>query len=150
MPKFIREGGCGRHFALGSKQRSILHMLGFRGVYDFAKKSGIGHETAGAIIGTCDPRYKSRPFVILKAHSALHGAFMRVRDGLTPGEIAMIQEWHNDWKQYIQKQICVTRPGRVKNPSSKEITRMRKHRADLRQATKEQLDALVWEAPSAE
>lgn len=136
-----------RHWAFGSKERYILNLLGFRGLYPFSKACGVHHETCGTILGTMAAKWRSRPQQIAKVHQTLHAAFRAKREALTKGELALILEWHPVWKQYIMGQFAITAVGKIKTkpqPQWERVITSQKHkdRTDAMQAT---LDALVWE-----
>ncbi len=128
--------------ALVSESRSILVLLGFNGIRDFAKKSGLNHETVGVVLGTCVGRYQKHYPVIIQAHEALHSAYLDRREMLNKATRSYIKDWVKRWKKFAVETIHQSEsPGK----QTKNTLDAQRKRAKVKAALKQTLDALKWE-----
>lgn len=109
-----------------SEARAIMVLLGFDGVNDFAARSGINHETAGAILGTCKPRYKKHHYNIVTVNESLHTAYMERREELTAATRRYICDWAKRWKKHvIENVLFVESEGKLKEDIGRQGLRQR-------------------------
>lgn len=133
------------HWAIGSKERMVLALLGIGGITPLAKLAGVNHETAGAILGTLHRRWKARPASIARVHQTLHAAYNERRAELSKAERKLLIDWQARWKNSVMRErLAYTSEGRIKDPSPSEQRRTQRKHERLREAMRATLDALVW------
>ncbi len=129
-----------------SEARCILVLLGFDGVLDFSKKTGINHQTAGEIVGTVVQKYNKHYPVIIQAHEALNSAYLDRRAMLSKAARAYIKDWVKRWKKFVLDTLVHNESIGKTRIDSKEVNR--KQAADRRKkvkaALKFTLDSLKW------
>ncbi len=78
--------------------RAVLVLLGFEGVLDFARRTGINHETAGTVLGTIKKaKHKKHHYILVTANEALHTAFIERKQVLTRAARAYVCDWIKRW-----------------------------------------------------
>ncbi len=53
---------------------AVLALLGIGTIRDFAQLAAINHETAGALLGITNLRFRKKHHILIRAHEALHSA----------------------------------------------------------------------------
>lgn len=133
--------------AMSSEARGILILLGFDGVWDYAKRTGINHETAGSLIGTIAPRFRKKHNIIVLAHEALHTAYMEHRSQMSRPMRNYIKDWVKRWQKYlVNDMLWLTSPGRVLHTKySGQAKQMKKRQAGIKAGVIQAIGALKWE-----
>lgn len=140
--------------ALATVSRCCLILLGFKGVRDFAKRAGVGHDTAGHALctspgGDAEGRkyWKKRHRMIVQVYEALYSAYVDRRDRMTPAIRAFVIDFIQSWQEWVlSEKLWIEAPGRMnKLGVSKHSARQRdKKRAQVRASVKAVFDAADW------
>lgn len=135
-----------RYVAMASEARGILILLGFDGVWDFAKRAGINHDTAGQLLGTVKVKHKKKHNLVVQAHEALHSAYMQHRAVMSSPKLAYIKDWVKRWKQWVLDEVLwLESPGRVvKKKYVYQDRQVAKRRAAIKAGVEQALNALEW------
>lgn len=106
--------------------RAILVLLGFDGANDFAARSGMNHETAAAIIGTCKLKHRKHHYNIVTVHEALHTAYVEQKENLTGPTRKYICDWAKRWKKHVIENVLMTESeGKINNDTDRQGIRKR-------------------------
>ncbi len=123
---------------------SVLVLLGFSGVNDFAKAAGINHETAGAILGTRASAHGKHHYKMIATNEALHTAFMERRGSLNRAARAYVCDWAKRWQRSIIKEL-MTSPGKTKEDADRILIRQRNRlREKVKNSVLASFGALEW------
>ena len=133
--------------AMESEARGILILLGYDGVWDYAKRAGINHGTAGELLGTVRLKNRKKHNLVVKAHEALHSAYMDGRAEMSKAKRAYIRDWVKRWRKWvIAEALWLTSAGKVVDDKSlsEERRRLRKQQ-EVRAGVELAMAALKWE-----
>jgi hypothetical protein len=128
------------------ESRAILELLGFVGIQDFSRRSGVSHVTIGEIMGTAKMKHHKHHYNIIVVNEALHTAYMEVRDRLTGPARAYVCDWAERWKKdALENRLMVESAGRIGKDVSPTVLydRKRKRKAVMDSLVKA-LKALEW------
>lgn len=137
----------GRYAAMSSDARGILILLGFDGVRDFSKRTGISRHTAGQILGTVKLKNKHNYNVIVRCHEALHTAYMEQRATMVRPTRAYIVDWVKRWQKWVVGEILrLENPGKIKAPADSADGRATiRRRAGIKAGVVQAFEVLQWE-----
>ncbi len=129
-----------------SLAKAVLMVLGYRGVWDFAKRSCINHQTAGAVLGTCELNGLKHGNNLIKVHEALHSAYMEKRPSLRPGERRFVTEWAKRWRKNIFTGMLWTEsPWKLKDETEVRRKDRERKRVAIKASIERSLFGLKWE-----
>lgn len=136
-----------KYAAMASEARGVLILLGFDGVRDFSKRSGLNHETAGQILGTVKLKHQKNHHLIVRVNEALHTAYMEQRKAMAKPKRAYIVDWAKRWQRWAVDEILrLQSPGKVKNAQDTQEGRRNKKRQEaVKAGVLQALSALKWE-----
>jgi hypothetical protein len=136
-----------KYIAMASEARGVLILLGFDGVRDFAQRAGVNHETAGQLLGTVKLKYHKKHGLLVRAHEALHTAYVERREQMSRPMRNYVRDWAKRWRLFALDEVLWLRsPGRGgahKYPS--EAKRMKQRREAIKLGVQQALEALKWE-----
>ncbi len=126
--------------------RAILILLGFDGAQNFARISGVNHETAAAILGTCHMKHRKHHYNLIAVHEGLHTAYMERRADLNAATRRYICDWARRWqKDVVENKLLIESKGKIKADASKSVERDRKRKRKIvRDGVWTAFKALEW------
>lgn len=112
-----------RHYpAYASESRSILSLLGFSGILDFARRSAINHLTAAELLGTL--RRGKHPAQIVRAWTTATESYVECRGGLNASMRKHVLDWMKRWRTRLLQSSVIEWSER--NTTGREIRRREK------------------------
>ena len=85
--------------AYATESRSVIALLGFGGISDFARRAAINHLTAAELLGTMVLRRGKHPAQIVRAWSAATEAWVDRRPYLNAAQRKHVLDWMRRWRQ---------------------------------------------------
>lgn len=133
------------YHALATESRAVLVMLGFRGVSDFARRTGINHMTAGALLGTNQSEWRKRPPIVVQTAEALHSAYMDERATMTKPMRAFVKDWFRRWKKRAMELLYVKTTFRELSEDQPRVKDRERKRKRVRDAVILAMKRFNWE-----
>ena len=133
--------------AMASEARGILILLSFGGIWDFAKRAGINHETAGQLLGTVKAKGKKNYGLVVRCHEALHSAYVEHYAEMSRPKRNYIKDWVKHWKKrVVAEQLRLTSTSRVaeKQDPYQDQKMVKRHTA-VKAGVVQAMDSLKWE-----
>lgn len=137
-----------KYVAMDSEARCILILMGFDGVRDFSKRSGINHDTAGQILGTVKLKQRKNYPLIVRTNETLHTAYMEQRATMPRTKRAYVVDWVKRWqKRVVEEVLRLDSPGKCKGPggTARCAQQTGKRQAAIKAGVVLALDVLKWE-----
>lgn len=137
--------------SLATVSRCVLIVLGFNGVNDFAKRAGMGPETAGHLLrtapGELKRNWKKRHRTIIQAYEALHSAYLDRRERMTPATRAFVIDFIQAWQRWVlSDMLWLESPGKQKQNNNKySVAQVVKNRERVKASVIAVFDGAEWE-----